>query len=356
MIDSSLLPALHDALTVARHGSVARAAEALFKTPSAVSQQLRRIETQFGVALFERDGRGIRLTAAGESFLGPATRLFDEAESVYHLLGTISGAPVTTVRVAVSDYLGKELLAPVLRDTWSRGAAAREERRRNASRSRETREPETGAPRAASLRFAITTAHSEDAVRLLELGQVDAAIVSTPGPHPGLDEHLLFEQPLKWVAARREPAVPVEERLASEPVLRLSPGSFGRSVLDAWLERHGIQPVSTIDVPSVSLLVAYAATGCGIGLAPALPLAEVDARRVVVEDAGLPLLAVRLVLRPNFPVPPPMAAVLERVKARGLEIAAGLTGAPHEKAAKATAKARGDDAGGGALSRTKRPR
>lgn len=356
MIDSSLLPALHDALTVARHGSVARAAEALFKTPSAVSQQLRRIETQFGVALFERDGRGIRLTAAGESFLGPATRLFDEAESVYHLLGTISGAPVTTVRVAVSDYLGKELLAPVLRDTWSRGAAAREERSQNASRSRETRGPEAGATRAASLRFAITTAHSEDAVRLLELGQVDAAIVSTPGPHPGLDEHLLFEQPLKWVAARREPAVPVEERLATEPVLRLSPGSFGRSVLDAWLERHGIQPVSTIDVPSVSLLVAYAATGCGIGLAPALPLAEVDARRVVVEDAGLPLLAVRLVLRPNFPVPPPMAAVLERVKARGLEIAAGLTPSPQVNGAKTTAKARDNHAGGGALSRTKRPR
>jgi DNA-binding transcriptional LysR family regulator len=358
MIDSSLLPALHDALTVARHGSVARAAEALFKTPSAVSQQLRRIETQFGVALFERDGRGIRLTAAGESFLGPATRLFDEAESVYHLLGTISGAPVTTVRVAVSDYLGKELLAPVLRDTWSRGAAAREERTRNASRSRnggESGETATAA-RTASLRFAITTAHSEDAVRLLELGQVDAAIVSTPGPHPGLDEHLLFEQPLKWVAARREPAVPVEVRLATEPVLRLSPGSFGRSVLDAWLERHGIQPVSTIDVPSVSLLVAYAATGCGIGLAPALPLAEVDARSVVVEDAGLPLLAVRLVLRPNFPVPPPMAAVLERVKARGLEIAAGLTAARHGNAAETTVKRRSNRAGERALSRTKRPR
>ena len=55
MLDASLLPALHDALTVARHGSVARAAAALFKTPSAVSQQLRRIETHFGVALFERD-------------------------------------------------------------------------------------------------------------------------------------------------------------------------------------------------------------------------------------------------------------------------------------------------------------
>jgi len=336
MIDASLLPALHDALTVARHGSVARAAEALFKTPSAVSQQLKRIEDHFSVALFERDGRGIRLTAAGESFLGPATRLFDEAESVYQLLGSISGAPVTTVRVAVSDYLGKELLAPVLRDAYRNGE--------NTS----------------ALRFAITTAHSADAVRLLELGQVDAAIVSTAGPHPGLDEHLLFEQPLKWVAARRDPPTPVLERLATEPVLRLAPGSFGRTVLDAALERHGIQPVSTIDVPSVSLLVAYAATGCGIGLAPELPLRDVDPASIVVEDAGLAPLAVRLVLRPNFPVGLAMAVVLERVKAQGAAIAAQLTRGNLAPAGSADARRRGKTREsalkGSSLSRTRRPR
>ena len=303
MIDTSLLPALHDALMVARCGSVARAAEALFKTPPAVSQQLRRIETHFGVALFERKGRGIRLTAAGEAFLGPATRLFDEAESVYRLLDSISGSPVVTVRVAVSDYLGKEVLAPVLRDLYGSAEEIA----------------------ATGLRFAITTAHSTDALRLLELAQVDAAIVSTAAPHPGLDGHLLFEQPLKWIAARRDPPAPVEQRLATEPVLRLSAGSLGRSVLDAWLERHGIQPVSTVDVPSVSLLVAYAVTGCGIGLAPALPLLDVDPRSVFLADTDLAPLAVRLVTRPGYPMGPAMAAVFDRVRARGEEIARQLT-------------------------------
>ena len=311
MFDASLLPALYDALTVARHGSVARAAEALFKTPSAVSQQLRRLESHFGVRLFERDGRGIRPTAAGEAFLGPATRLFDEAGSVYALLGSMSGSPVTTVRLAVSDYLGKELLAPVLRDMHGSGAP---------------------------LRFAITTAHSADAVRLLELGEVDAAIVSTAAANPGLDEHLLFEQPLKWVAARREPSVEVDERLATEPVLRLSPGSLGRTVLDAWMERRGIQPVSTIDVPSVSLLVAYAATGCGIGLAPALPLRDVDPERIFVADSPLPSLAVRLALRPGFPLGLAMAVFLERVRAQGKAIAEALAS---DAGARASRVARG---------------
>ncbi len=338
MFDASLLPALHDALTVARHGSVARAAAALFKTPSAVSQQLRRIETQFGVALFERDGRGIRLTAAGEEFLGAATRLFDEAESVYQVLGQMSGAPVSTVRIAVSDYLGKELLAPVLRDIHSPVARS------------------AGSP---PVRVAITTAHSSDAVRLLELGQVDAAIVSTAASHPALDEHLLFEQPMRWIAARRDPSLPVAERLSTEPVLRLSPGSHGRAILDAWLERNDIHPASTIDVPSVSLLVAYAVTGCGIGLAPALPLGDVDAQKVFLADADVEPLAVRLVLRPSFPVGPALESILERVKAQGISIRAQLTSpttaAPVRRNIKAGKTAAGSPAGS-RLSRTRRPR
>lgn len=307
MIDASLLPALHDALTVARHGSVARAAEALFKTPSAVSQQLRRIESHFGVTLFERDGRGIRLSAAGESFLGPATRLFDEADSVYQLLGSMAGAPATTIRIAVSDYLGEELLAPVLRDSYLHGTT-------------------TGAESPGlSLRFAITTAHSSDAIRLLELGQVDAAIVSSAAPHPGLNAHLLFEQPLRWVAARRDPYASIRERLATEPLLRLSPGSLGRTLLDGWIERHGVLPVSTIDVPSVSLLIAYAVTGCGIALAPALPLRNVDPAGILVENADLAPLRVQLVLRPGYPAGPAMALVLERVKFQAEELAGELT-------------------------------
>ncbi|HEY2776018.1 MAG TPA: LysR family transcriptional regulator [Candidatus Binatia bacterium] len=313
MFDAALLPALHDALTVARHGSVARAAEALFKTPSAVSQQLRRIEQHFGVSLFERDGRGIRLTASGEAFLGPATRLFDEAESVCDLLDSMAGAPVATVRIAASDYLGKELLAPVLRDIQLGTPAVGGSASRASAPDQRSLAP--------ALRVAITTAHSSEAVRLLELGQVDAAIVSTASTLPGLDEHLLFEQPLQWIAARRDPPMPVMERLATEPVLRLAAGSLGRSVLDAWLERHAIQPASTIDVPGVSLLIDYATTGCGIGLAPALPLRELDSRRLFIEDAGLPPLPVRLVMRPSFPVAPPMAMLLERVKARGLALA-----------------------------------
>src|SRR6188508_1094622 len=98
-MDASLLPALHDALVVAQTSSIGEAARRLHKTPSAVSQQLRRIEDHFGVALFEKVGRRIRRSPAGEAALGAMTRVFAEAASLGSLLEELAGSRVTTLRI-----------------------------------------------------------------------------------------------------------------------------------------------------------------------------------------------------------------------------------------------------------------
>lgn len=61
------LNALRSFEAAARLGGVGRAAEALHVTHGAVSRQLRLLEDHLGVVLFERDGRGLRLTPAGET-------------------------------------------------------------------------------------------------------------------------------------------------------------------------------------------------------------------------------------------------------------------------------------------------
>lgn len=71
-------------LELARCGTMAAAAEALFLTPSAVSQQISQLEEEAGVQLTERIGRGVRLTAAGRALVGHAERVMvvlDEARS-----------------------------------------------------------------------------------------------------------------------------------------------------------------------------------------------------------------------------------------------------------------------------------
>src|SRR6266436_2393887 len=116
MVDAALFPALETLLAVARTGSVGAAARQRRITSSAVSQQIRKLETHFGIKLFERAGRGVRLTAAGETALPVVRELWSGAESAFGQLGELAGRPATTLRLAASDYLGKGLLAPVLRD------------------------------------------------------------------------------------------------------------------------------------------------------------------------------------------------------------------------------------------------
>src|SRR2546426_7693176 len=60
MIDAALFPALETLLAVARTGSVGAAARQRHITSSAVSQQIRRLETHFDIKLFERARRGVR--------------------------------------------------------------------------------------------------------------------------------------------------------------------------------------------------------------------------------------------------------------------------------------------------------
>jgi DNA-binding transcriptional LysR family regulator len=287
MIDAALLPALHDALVVAQTSSIGEAARRLHKTPSAVSQQLRRIEQQFGVKLFEKVGRRIRPSAAGEAALGALTRVFDEAASLGTLLEELAGSRVTTVRVAASDYLGEALLIPVIRGLV------------------QDRAP---------LHFEITTTHSTEASQLAAEAQVDAAIVSASEREPAPGERTLFRQPFFWVAPRvRGAGRSITTRLGREPVLRLLPGSRGRRLLDEYLGRTGVRPASTIDMPSVSLMVSYASRGLGIGLAPGLATLGLPRRRVVIERADVPALDVRLLLRPGLEPRGPVSRFLDRL-------------------------------------------
>jgi len=79
MID---LVALDSLRAVDARGSVVAAADALGFTPSAVSQQIKRLERQTGVPLLERVGRGVMLTRHGRHLVEQGTRLLSDLEEL----------------------------------------------------------------------------------------------------------------------------------------------------------------------------------------------------------------------------------------------------------------------------------
>jgi DNA-binding transcriptional LysR family regulator len=299
MIDTALFPALETLIAVARTGSVGAAARQRHISSSAVSQQIRRLESHFGIKLFERAGRGVRLTATGEAALPVVRELWSGAESAFGQLAELGGRPVTTLRVAASDYLGKGLLAPVLRDLLDEDAP---------------------------VRFEIVTTHSREGVRLVAGGDVDLAVVTGQDTPRGLEDRHLFDQPFVWVGPRRgrRDRAALTERLRREPVLRLAAESRGRAVLDGYLADNHIVPVSTIDVPSVSLLLSYVSGGLGIGLVPALALAEAPPDRVVSARARVPALPVTLVWRPAARRQPALARLADLLAKAGARAGAKL--------------------------------
>ena len=111
MIDLDALVSLR---AVATHGSVVAAADALGFTPSAVSQQIKRLERSAGVPVLERVGRGVILTRHGRHLVEHGTRLLADLEELEAGLHQQAETVAGDVRLAVFSTATRGLIAPML--------------------------------------------------------------------------------------------------------------------------------------------------------------------------------------------------------------------------------------------------
>ncbi|MGN6301835.1 MAG: LysR family transcriptional regulator [Angustibacter sp.] len=109
MIDLDALTSLR---AVASHGSVVGAAEALGFTPSAVSQQIKRLERSSGVPLLERVGRGVMLTRHGRHLVDHGGRLLAELEELEAGLHRQAATVAGDVRLTAFSTAMRGLVAP----------------------------------------------------------------------------------------------------------------------------------------------------------------------------------------------------------------------------------------------------
>ncbi|HWA75163.1 MAG TPA: LysR family transcriptional regulator [Polyangiaceae bacterium] len=89
---------------VDRRGSLTAAAAGLGLTQSALSHTVRKIEEQLGIAIWERQGRGLRLTTAGSYLLGLAQRVLPQLEHAEHVLGQLARGERGTLRIGMECH------------------------------------------------------------------------------------------------------------------------------------------------------------------------------------------------------------------------------------------------------------
>jgi LysR family glycine cleavage system transcriptional activator len=103
------LNALRAFVVAARHLSFSKAAEELFVTPAAISQQIRQLEEQLGCQLFRRGSKQLFLTDEGQACLPGLTEAFEQMVDAVTAIDSVEGSHILTVSAAPS-FAAKWLL------------------------------------------------------------------------------------------------------------------------------------------------------------------------------------------------------------------------------------------------------
>lgn len=102
-------------IAIAETGSFSQAADQLHLTQPAISKRISLLEEQLSVLLFDRVGRQVLLTQAGQHLLPHARRILAEIDSVTQSLLQLSGQISGTLSIATSHHIGVHYLPPYLR-------------------------------------------------------------------------------------------------------------------------------------------------------------------------------------------------------------------------------------------------
>jgi DNA-binding transcriptional LysR family regulator len=255
-------------LAVADHGSVHGAAAALVVSQPAVSAALAALQRDLGVALVERSGRGLRLTAAGVVLAGYARRLlglFDEAR-----VATVASADPRRgqLRVAAVTTAGEHVV-PGLLATFRRVCP--------------------------DVAVVLEVGNRRRVWELVATGGADLAIGGRPPSDGGLTSHVVADNELVLVAAPEEPPRrqlpsgsigrgrrrPVREvglaDLAGRTWLVREPGSGTRDAAEALLGELDLDP-PRLTLGSNGAVCESAAVGLGVALVARVAVAERLAR------------------------------------------------------------------------------
>lgn len=290
---------------LADHGTVAAVAEVLCMTPSAVSQQLKTLQREAGVALLEPAGRRVRLTDAGQVLVGHAERVIaalDRAQADMDSYRTTARGQVT---VSFFPSGAAMLLAPLIVKTRPHGVEVV---------GRDIDVPASRAPQQLA-DFDVVVVHRDER----DTAVWEPRFTSTVLLREPLDVLLPVEHPLADHARVRL------AELADQDWIGVEGGLMVDDVFKSIATLTGVEPRIIQRVNDFRVLEELVQAGIGIAL---LPRYVALARELVRRPIGDIKLARRIeaVTRVGADARPAIALVLEELRA----IAAGVAGSIDE--------------------------
>jgi DNA-binding transcriptional LysR family regulator len=240
-----MLDDLHALVEFAQAGSIAGAADRLFRTPSAVTRQLQRLEAELGAELLDRSTKPPRLNSLGSRVLERAREMLQRAEAL-RSLASPDAEPHGLLRIGLAHALAEGTLIEAiraLRETYSR------------------------------VQLRLLSGLGGELFQRLLAGELDVAVVFLPegkiAPPPLLTK-VIASDDMEIVQAAAGTVRGDWESLGKAPWVLNPAGCLLRASLIDQMERAGVTPTIATEIHhNVHLHLALIQSGYGVGLLPA---------------------------------------------------------------------------------------
>ena len=252
-------------LTVARHLHFTRAAHELGMTQPSVSMQIRQLEENLGIALFEQVGKRTFLTEAGQELYRYGHRIREQLTEAESVLERLKGAQGGELRLAIgptAKYFMPRLIAAFM-----------------------LTHPDIVIDLHIAGRDGLLSQVENNERDMVVLGSApaDDTLVATPF----LEDPLIVIAPLGHALAGKS-KISVTD-LATERFLMREPGSDARQITDDFFQRQGIEPRTTMTINSNETIKQSVQAGIGLALVPTQSvLLELEVGRLVTLELDAP--------------------------------------------------------------------
>ena len=293
-------------MQVAQLRSFSKAAEALFLTQPSVTARIQSLERDLGEPLFERNGRGVRLTEMGTTFLPYARRALKALQEGRDAIDGLRNLDIGTLKLGSALTVSTYVLPKILKSYCSMYPG---------------------------VEVSVHTGRSEHVLQMVLLDEVHCALERTVH-HPDIITVPLYEDDLVLAVARghrfADKGTATIEEVGRESLILFDRGSSYNQLIQGMFRQHGIVPRTVMEMDTIEATKKMVEEGLGIALLP-----KVSTERefslgtlcpIVMSDATMPRRQISLIYRKNRKHPRAVQAFIdlltEQFRARIAESAA----------------------------------
>lgn len=251
-----MLDDLRALVEFAQAGSIAGAADRLFRTPSAVTRQVQRLEAALGAELLDRSVKPPRLNSLGSRVLAHARDLMQRTEAL-KFLASRDAEPHGVLRIGLAHPLAEGTLVEPIRtltETYPK------------------------------VRLLLLSERTPELFNRLLAGDLDVAIVPFPEGRtasPPLLTNIIATDRVEIVQCAAGKVSGDWKSLGKAPWVLNPPGCFLRASLTDRMGRTGVTPMVAAEIHNMHLQLAFVQAGYGLGLLPARFIASNNSRHSV---------------------------------------------------------------------------